>query len=105
MSFSGLGVRGGLQVSESPLRGALPIGPNGARAFDTLNSSTLEHLNVAARKSQSDSDSFYTYTLEQQGIESSINCIRESQSPVRVYPSDQRAVGTGTVQWHLRRTR
>ena len=57
----------------------------------------MDDLNVAVRNYQSGLDSFYpfyTYTLQQQGIESSINCSRDSQSPVRVYPSDQSAVGT-----------
>ena len=94
-SFSGLGVPGGLQVS-TPLRGALPIGPNGAQAFDTLNSTLLKDLK-AALQSYSGSNSFYPvyrYTLHQQGITSNISCSRDSQSPVQVYPSDQGTAGT-----------
>ena len=95
VSFSGLGVQGGLQVSK-PLRGTLPIGPNGVHAFDTLNSSQLGYLNASVQNI-SESNSFwpfYSYTLHQQGITSNISCSRDSQSPVRVYPSDQGAVGT-----------
>jgi hypothetical protein len=94
-SFSGLGVQGGLQVS-TPLRGALPIGPNGVGAFDTLNSSKLEDLK-AALQNYSDLNSFYpfyTYTLHQQGITSNINCSRNSHSPVQVYPLDQGPIST-----------
>ena len=72
------------------------MGPNGARAFDTLDSSKLDDLNVAVQN-VSDFNSFfpsYAYTLHQQGISSNISCSRESQSPVQVYPSDQSAVGT-----------
>ena len=95
VSFSGLGVQGGLQVSK-PLRGALPIGPNGVDAFDTLNSSVLESLK-ANLQNYSYSNSFfplYEYTLLQQGITSNISCSRDSQSPVQVYPSNRGAVGT-----------
>jgi len=56
----------------------------------------LKDLNVAVKNS-SDLNSFYPfyiYTLQQQGIGSDISCIRDSQSPVQVYPSDQSAVGT-----------
>ena len=74
----------------------MPIGPNGVHAFDTLNSPRLEYLNTALQNN-SDFDffsPFYTYTLRQQGITSNISCSRDSQSPVRVYPSDQGAVST-----------
>ena len=74
----------------------MPIGPNGVRAFDTLNSTLLNNLN-ATLQNNSDPNSFspsYIYTLDQQGITSNISCSRNPQSPVQVYPSDQGPVGT-----------
>ena len=74
----------------------MPIGPNGVRALDTLNSTLLNKLNATLQNS-SDPNSFspfYIYTLHQQGITSNISCSRDSQSPVQVYPSDQGVFGT-----------
>ncbi|KDR76157.1 hypothetical protein GALMADRAFT_225838 [Galerina marginata CBS 339.88] len=95
ITFSGLGAKGGLRVLQ-PLRGALPIGPDGVRTFDTLNSTLLSNLSTSLRNI-SESTSFfpsYIYTLHQQGIASNITCTHDTQSPVRVYSADQTAVGT-----------
>ncbi|KAF8989120.1 hypothetical protein BDQ17DRAFT_1373506 [Cyathus striatus] len=61
-----------------PIRGVLPIGPNGVPAFDTLNSSPFSiPMQRAAMIS-------YNYTLDHQGLSSNITCIYDSGTPVNV---------------------
>jgi hypothetical protein len=58
-----------------PIRGVLPLGPNGVTTLNTLESSPLD-ANAAAMIS-------YNYTLNQQGFASNITCIYDDQSPIR----------------------
>jgi len=61
-----------------PIRGVLPLGPNGVTALNTLESSPFD-TNAAAMIS-------YNYTLNQQGFSSNITCIYDDHSPIRFTP-------------------
>jgi hypothetical protein len=61
-----------------PIRGVLPIGPNGVPAFNTLQRSPFD-TNAAAMIS-------YNYTLDYQGFASNISCKYDTQSPIRFAP-------------------
>jgi hypothetical protein len=54
-AFSQLGAKDGLHFF-GPLRGVLPIGPNGVPAFDTLSNSPLSDMKAAMTS--------YSYMLE-----------------------------------------
>jgi hypothetical protein len=73
LSLSQLGAQDGLRFL-GPIRGVLPIGPNGVPAFNTLNSSVFEK-NPAGMIS-------YNYTLDLQGFYSNITCNYDTVSPI-----------------------
>ena len=68
-----------------PIRGVLPIGPNGVPAFDTLSSFPLNTTEGMIS---------YNYTLNLQGFSSNFRCIYDSQSPVNytAVPNNTRLV-------------
>ena len=78
-TLSQLGARDGLRIL-GPIRGVLPIGPNGVPAFDTLENSPFSDQKTR------DGMLSYGYTLEQQGLTSKINCVYDTESPVRFWP-------------------
>ena len=77
MSFSQLGGQDGLHFL-GPIRGVLPIGPNGVPAFDTLGRPSPFSNNKTAAGIIS-----YNYTLEHQGLTSGVSCSYADQSPIR----------------------
>ncbi|KDR77667.1 hypothetical protein GALMADRAFT_209945 [Galerina marginata CBS 339.88] len=95
VSFGGLGASDGLQFIR-PLRGVIPIGPDGVQAFDTVTSPQLTsaHANLWDQTNPNAYFLFYDYILHQQGVASNITCSHDSQSPVRVFPSSRGSVGT-----------
>jgi len=60
-----------------PVRGILPIGPNGIAAFNTLEVSPLGDARTRAVILS------YNYTLDHQGLASNVSCIYDKQSPIR----------------------
>jgi len=81
LTFSQLGGSGGLHFL-GPIRGVLPMGPNGVPAFDTLHPSPFSNEKTVAGMLS------YNYTLEHQGLASNIKCIYDTQSPVRFGQAD-----------------
>jgi len=77
LSLSQLGAEDGLRFL-GPIRGVLPIGPNGVPAFNTLKPSVFEK-NPAGMIS-------YNYTLDHQGFDSNITCKYDTVSPIRFSP-------------------
>ncbi|KAJ2913779.1 hypothetical protein MD484_g6642, partial [Candolleomyces efflorescens] len=77
-SLSQLGAKGGIRFLGSA-KGVLPIGPDGAPAFDFDNSSRNPFKDQSTRRGMVS----YNYTLLQQGLESSISCIYDTASPIR----------------------
>jgi hypothetical protein len=67
LTFSQLGGDGGLHFL-GPIRGILPIGPNGVPAFNTLKPSPLSDPKIMAGVVS------YDYILKHQGFNSSITC-------------------------------
>jgi len=67
-----------------PIRGVLPIGPDGIPAFDTLKTSPFSDQNTR------DGMLSYKYTLEQQGLISNIGCVYDTESPVTFWTLDDR---------------
>jgi hypothetical protein len=61
-----------------PIRGVLPLGPNGVASLDTLQLSPFD-TNATAMIS-------YNYTLNQQGFASNITCAYVDQSPIKFTP-------------------
>jgi len=59
-----------------PIRGVLPLGPNGVASLNTLESSPFDDTNTAAAMIS------YNYTLNHQGFASNITCIYNDQSPI-----------------------
>jgi hypothetical protein len=81
ISFTQLGGVDGLHLLGS-LRGVLPIGPNGATAFDTVPASPFKDAMTAP-------DLFYDYTLELQGVFSNVTCAytqNPASIPIRYSP-------------------
>jgi len=76
LSFSQLGSRDGLHFL-GPIRGVLPIGPNGVPAFNTLGPSPFSDNETTAGIIS------YNYTLEHQGLTSEISCNYADESPIR----------------------
>ena len=74
LALSQLGAEDGLRFL-GPIRGVLPIGPNGVPAFNTLKPSVFEK-NPAGMIS-------YNYTLDLQGLHSNITCKYDTVSPIR----------------------
>jgi hypothetical protein len=74
LAFSQLGAKDGMHFL-GPIRGVLPIGPNGVPAFNMLQPSPFD-TNAAAMIS-------YNYTLNHQGFASKVGCIYDTQSPIR----------------------
>ena len=74
LALSQLGAEDGLRFL-GPIRGVLPIGPNGVPAFNTLKPSVFEK-NPAGMIS-------YNYTLDLQGLHSNITCNYDNVSPIR----------------------
>jgi hypothetical protein len=62
-----------------PLRGILPLGPDGFRGFNML-------ANWSSPYSSSPSKLDYSYTVLQQGLESVVTCSYETNSPILFYP-------------------
>ncbi|KAF8979487.1 hypothetical protein BDQ17DRAFT_1338220 [Cyathus striatus] len=62
-----------------PIRGVLPIGPNGVPAFDTLNSSAFS---IPSQRAAMIS---YNYTLEHQGLSSNVTCSYDTTEHVNIY--------------------
>jgi hypothetical protein len=60
-----------------PVRGILPIGPNGLAALNTLEVSPLDDAQTRAVTLS------YNYTLDHQGLASNVSCIYDTQSPIR----------------------
>jgi len=76
LAFSQLGTNHSMHFL-GPIRGVLPIGPNGVPGFNTLQRSPF-NTNAAAMIS-------YNYTLDHQGFNSNISCGYDSQSPIRYW--------------------
>ena len=66
---------GGVQFA-APIRGVLPIGPNGVPGFDTLSPLQESDAHVLARSAA------YNYTLGLQGIDTHLACHYDTQSPI-----------------------
>ncbi|KDR68394.1 hypothetical protein GALMADRAFT_231359 [Galerina marginata CBS 339.88] len=88
LTFSQLGAKDGLQFL-GPIRGVLPIGPDGVPAFDTLGPSPLSDRNIRARMLS------YNYTLEHQGVSSNISCQYDTKTPVLNWPVVGDSTGSG----------
>jgi hypothetical protein len=76
----GLGLPQQLMADETvrllgPLRGVLPIGPDGFRGFNTLNGWDRS-------SSDSTSEVDVSYSLIQQGLESEVKCAYDHESPI-----------------------
>jgi len=63
-----------------PIRGVLPLGPNGVASLNTLESSPFDDTNTAAAMIS------YNYTLNHQGFASNITCIYDDKSPISFWP-------------------
>jgi len=61
-----------------PIRGVLPLGPNGVASLNTLESSPFDATATTMIS--------YNYTLNHQGLASNITCIYDDQSPLRFMP-------------------
>lgn len=61
-----------------PVRGVLPIDPNGLPRLDPFNSSQLSEAQKKATILS------YNYTLDRQGLASNINCSYDTKSPIVV---------------------
>ena len=61
-----------------PIRGVLPIGPNGVPEFDTLKSSPFSDPKIMAGMVS------YDYTLEQQGLTSNVSCESSPKIPFNI---------------------
>ena len=61
-----------------PIRGVLPLGPNGVASLNTLQPSPFD-INAAAMIS-------YNYTLSHQGFTSNITCVYDDKSPIIFRP-------------------
>lgn len=70
-----LGVNSSLRFL-GPTGGVVPIGPNGLQVLNTLQPSPLSdaHTNAAIHS--------YNYTLNHQGLASSVSCVYDPQSPI-----------------------
>jgi hypothetical protein len=66
---------GGVQFA-APIRGVLPMGPDGVPGFNRLNSLSSLDAHALAKSAS------YSYNLELQGIESQIACHYDTESPV-----------------------
>ena len=73
LAFTQLGANDGMHFL-GPIRGVLPLGPNGVASLNTLEPSPFD-TNAAAIIS-------YNYTLNQQGFASNITCVYDDQSPI-----------------------
>ena len=65
-----------------PIRGVLPIGPNGVPEFDTLKTSPFSNPKIMAGMVS------YDYTLEQQGLTSNVSCDFSLTNPFALSSSD-----------------
>ncbi|TFK25159.1 hypothetical protein FA15DRAFT_374089 [Coprinopsis marcescibilis] len=83
LTFTQLGTRGGLRII-GPLRGILPIGPDGAPAFDTV-----QPTSVLANPNYMGAILAYNYTLHLQGLSTNISCHYDEESAVRRYEVSQ----------------
>jgi len=77
LSLSQLGAKDGLRFL-GPIRGVLPIGPNGVPAFNTLKPSVFQKNSAGMI--------VYNYTLDLQGFDSGITCKYDSDSPIGFLP-------------------
>ncbi|RXW16872.1 hypothetical protein EST38_g8984 [Candolleomyces aberdarensis] len=76
-SLNQLGGQGGIRFLGST-KGVLPIGPNGVPAFDSLGTQGNPLADPAIRRGIVS----YNYTLDQQGLETNVDCFYESSSPI-----------------------
>jgi hypothetical protein len=74
LTSSQLGNKDGLHFL-GPIRGVLPIGPNGVPAFNSLQPSPLDQTSGMIS---------YNYTLDHQGLASNISCSYDPQSHIAV---------------------
>lgn len=74
LTFSQLGAEDGLHFL-GPIRGLLPIGPNGVPAFNTLAPSPFSKPEVVAGMTS------YSYTLNHQGLKSNVSCSYAQTNP------------------------
>lgn len=75
IAFGQLGANDGLHFL-GPIRGILPIGPNGVPAFDTISRSPISDPQSRAGILS------YNYTLDLQGLRSDIKCVYDTASPI-----------------------
>jgi len=75
VSFGQLGGSDGLRFL-GPIRGVLPLGPNGVPAFDTPQPPPFSNSATVAGMIS------YNYTLEHQGLASAINCSYVDSTPI-----------------------
>ena len=68
---------GGVQFT-APIRGVLPMGPNGVPGFDTLFPLQQSDAHALARSAA------YNYTLGLQGINAHLECHYDTQSPINL---------------------
>jgi hypothetical protein len=73
-AFTQLGANDGMHFL-GPIRGLLPLGPNGVASLNTLQRSPFDS-NATAMIS-------YNYTLDHQGLASKITCVYDDQSPIK----------------------
>ncbi|KAF8978810.1 hypothetical protein BDQ17DRAFT_1318271 [Cyathus striatus] len=62
-----------------PIRGVLPMGPNGVPAFNNLSSSPFS---IPSQRAAMIS---YNYTLEHQGLSSNVTCSPDKESPIDIF--------------------
>jgi hypothetical protein len=79
-SLNQLGGAGGIRFLGSA-KGALPIGPAGIPAFNSLDTEGNPFETLAIRNGMVS----YNYTLSQQGLEAVVSCLRSEGSPVSSY--------------------
>ncbi|EAU93628.2 hypothetical protein CC1G_02858 [Coprinopsis cinerea okayama7 len=79
LSLNQLGAKDGMRLL-GPLRGILPMGPNGPPAFDRLDNSPWS----PSRKDLADGMLSYNYTLNYQGLASNISCLFDPTTPIRI---------------------
>ncbi|KAG2024018.1 hypothetical protein CC2G_001619 [Coprinopsis cinerea AmutBmut pab1-1] len=91
LSLNQIGAKDGMRLL-GPLRGILPIGPNGAPAFDTLQDSPFANPDTAEAMFA------YNYTLNYQGLSTNISCYFDSLSPIRARPASEN--NTHAVQYN-----
>lgn len=75
LALNQLGAKNGMHIL-GPLRGILPLGPDGVPAFDTLGPSAFTNNDTREGMLA------YNYTLQYQGLSANITCGFDSVSPI-----------------------